>query len=112
MTINERIKEIMNKENLNFLSFGKQLGYSDVVVGNIVKGRNKPSYDFLNKLIQIFDWINAEWLLIGKGSMLKDPSQQSSSIEEFLKTENKTLNARIEELNREIGRLQNELKNK
>jgi len=56
--------------------------------------------------------INLDWLITGEGAMLKDTSSQSSSIEEFLRTENKILNARIEELNREIGRLENELKNK
>jgi len=70
-TINERIEQIMNYEKLNYLSFGKKISFSDVVVGNIVKGRNKPSFDFIEKISQTFDWINIDWLITGTGEMLK-----------------------------------------
>lgn len=65
-----RIKKIMEHLDLNFNSLGKELGYSDVVVGNIIKGRNKPSFDFINKLTQTFDWLNIVWVLTGNGEMI------------------------------------------
>lgn len=69
MTVNERIKEVMKTEGLNYNSLGKKLNTSDTTVRNIIKGRNKPGYDFLINIIQTFDWINTEWLITGKGKM-------------------------------------------
>ena len=51
-TIGKRIRLILEKTNKNYRTFGKLLGFSDVVVGNIIKGRNNPSFDFLLKLLQ------------------------------------------------------------
>jgi len=69
-TVGNRIKKIMDHLNLNYNSFSKELGYSDVVVGNVIKGRNKPSFDFVNKLTQTFDWVDVRWILTGQGEML------------------------------------------
>lgn len=49
-SIHTRTNEIMIKEGLNYRSFGAKLDYSDVVVSNIIKGRNKPSFDFIGTL--------------------------------------------------------------
>lgn len=40
-------------------------------VSHILAGRNKPSYDFIEKMLLAFPNINAEWLLLGKGDMYK-----------------------------------------
>ncbi len=70
-SVGDRIKDVMNKELMNYRSFGKKIGYSDVVVGNIIKNRNKPSFDFIFNLIQTYNWIDHTWLLTGRGKMLK-----------------------------------------
>ncbi len=70
-TIGKRIETVMNKELMNFRSFGKKIKISDVVVGNVIKGRNKPSFDFISAVLQTFDWINSDWLMTGRGEMLK-----------------------------------------
>jgi hypothetical protein len=73
-TINQRILKVMEHGKFNFSTMGLALNYSDVVIGNIIKGRNKPSFEFIEKLIQTFDWINHTWLLTGQGHMLKPES--------------------------------------
>jgi hypothetical protein len=37
-----------------------------------MSGRNKPSYDFLLKLLQRFPQINPDWLLLDRGPMYRD----------------------------------------
>lgn len=70
--INIRFAKIIDFKGLNTNSAGKKLNTSDVVIGNIVKGKNPPSYKIIKELLELFVDINPEWLLIGRGSMLRD----------------------------------------
>jgi len=78
--INERLRAIMNHYNYNYNSFGKELGYSDVAISKLLKGKNKPKFDFLQAILNRFPDISPEWLLTGKGEMLRDTEQKSMEI--------------------------------
>jgi len=80
-TINERFGLIMKKSNLNYRSFSKQVSSADTVIANIVKGRNKPSFDLLEKVIINFPFVDIKWLMTGKGEMLV---KQFSSVGEAM----------------------------
>lgn len=69
MTVNQRIKYLIEELGYNKNSFSKALGLSNnVTIGNIVSNRgNKPSFDVLERILQKFDSINTEWLMLGKG---------------------------------------------
>ncbi len=80
MDIIERIQQIINKEGLNVSSFAKRLGVVDQSIrGIVVQKRNKPGYEIIYKIVQTFDWVNAEWLITGKGEMEKTDSGQNQS---------------------------------
>lgn len=64
----------MSYKNLNYSSFGKLLGYSDVAISKIITGKNKPKFDLLNSILTKIPEINPEWLLTGKGEMLRGGS--------------------------------------
>lgn len=72
--VNDRIQYIIdNQYNENKKKFAESIGYSPQVVSNIVSGRkNKPSYDVLNAILSTNVYINSEWLLTGKGKMIKE----------------------------------------
>lgn len=64
--------ELLQSElRLNNNSFCNTIGVNPTIVHNIIKGRNKPGFDLLNKIILSFDNINAEWLMTGNGSVFK-----------------------------------------
>lgn len=72
MNIIERLQELINYEGLTVSAFARKIGVVDQTIrGIVVQKRNKPSFDILEKIIQTFDWIDAEWLLTGKGEMIK-----------------------------------------
>lgn len=73
LNINERILQIIvNQYNNNQKKFAESINYSAQVVFNIVSGRKtNPSFEVLSAIISTNDDINSEWLLTGKGSMLK-----------------------------------------
>lgn len=72
MTINNRIDLIIKHFGLNKNSFSNKIGVNPTVIHNIIKGRNAPSFDILNKIVLSFDNIDAGWLLTGEGSMLRE----------------------------------------
>lgn len=70
MTINDRVVSIMEHEEMTVASFARKLNIGDQTVRSVcVLRRNKPSFEFLSKIIQTFDWLNPRWLLTGEGSM-------------------------------------------
>lgn len=77
MEIVERIQKIMEKEGLNVASFARKVGVVDQTIrGIVVQRRNKPGFDLIVRILQTFVWVNAEWLILGVGEMLK-PEQEN-----------------------------------
>jgi len=68
----------MESEGITPAKFADVIGVQRSSISHILNGRNKPSYDFIIKILERFQGINAEWLLTGKGSMIK--SSLSSNI--------------------------------
>lgn len=84
MDIIERLQEIIAHEGLTTSAFARKIGVVDQTVrGIVVQKRNKPGFDMLVKILQTFDWVNAEWLITGKGEMIKSelPAKASDSPE-------------------------------
>lgn len=44
-------------------------------VTHVLKARNKPSFQFIEKMLQIYPEINAKWLLLGEGNMIEGISK-------------------------------------
>ncbi|HBG58225.1 MAG TPA: transcriptional regulator [Porphyromonadaceae bacterium] len=68
----DRIKLIMEKENLTPAKFADRLQINRAVISHILNGRNNPSLDVVTKILDDMHYINPEWLLKGTGSMYKD----------------------------------------
>jgi len=71
MTINNRIELIIKALGLNNNSFSIAIGVNPTVSHNIVKGRNAPSFELMNKIALSFDNIDMNWLITGEGEMLR-----------------------------------------
>lgn len=67
----DRIRLIMEKENLTPAKFADMLNINRAVISHILNGRNNPSLDVVTKILSDMDYINPEWLLNGKGNMYK-----------------------------------------
>jgi len=82
MTINDRVVAILEHEKLTVASFARRLNIGDQTVRSVcVLRRNRPSYEFLSKIIQTFDWVNPKWLLTGEGEMEISPSNEGEDSE-------------------------------
>jgi transcriptional regulator with XRE-family HTH domain len=92
MQINDRIANLITFLELNPSAFAEKIGVKAPVVYNIIKGRrNKPSYDLLLKILEVYTTINTSWLLKGEGEMWVDqlPDEEQHAV---------NLDARITEL--------------
>ncbi|MBE2246726.1 MAG: helix-turn-helix transcriptional regulator [Candidatus Competibacteraceae bacterium] len=69
MSISERIQAIMDGLGLHASQFADRLSIQRSSLSHFFTGRNKPGWDFLEKLSQAFPEVNIRWLLTGKGNM-------------------------------------------
>ena len=79
----ERISQIIDYYGIkNVNSFAKEyLGYdSSEKINRLKKENAKPSFEILNDISNKFEYINVEWLLTGRGNMLK--SEKAYTIED------------------------------
>jgi len=67
----ERLINMIEHYSLTSAGFADKIGVQRSSISHIISGRNKPSYDFIVKILENFTEINIEWLLTGKGRMLK-----------------------------------------
>lgn len=66
-TIVARVKVIIGHYGLSVSSFADHIGVQRSSVSHLLSGRNKPSLDFVMKLIKAYPEVNLYWLLEGKG---------------------------------------------
>ena len=102
--IKDRILKILTEENLSSSKFAEILQVQRSSISHILSGRNKPSLDFIQKVLKNFPTLNPDWLIIGKGEMYKQLLQQELVFDddkqkkpilpsENIKTEEKTINS-------------------
>jgi transcriptional regulator with XRE-family HTH domain len=67
----ERILEFLRRENKSSVHFAEEIGVQPSGISHILSGRNKPSLDFVIKMLEKYPFLSTEWLLFGKGTMYR-----------------------------------------
>ncbi len=75
-TFEERLQQFLDMEELSQAKFADTLGIQRGGLSHLLSGRNKPSYDFIVKLIASYPTLNSEWLLTGKGKPYKNQTDE------------------------------------
>ena len=78
-----RLNKILDFYDLSAASFADQIEVGRSSISHILSGRNKPSLDFVMKVVKNFPEVELYWLLNGKG---KFPSDSESPIEREINT--------------------------
>ena len=68
----DRILSIIKNFNLSPSDFAEEIGVQRSSISHLISGRNKPSLEFIKKILSRFPEINPEWILSGQGKMLKN----------------------------------------
>jgi len=69
IVMTDRIQLILKTLNLSPTRLADEIDVQRSSVSHILSGRNKPSLDFIMKLLSTYPEINSDWLLFGKGQM-------------------------------------------
>lgn len=71
----KRLEIILDYYSLNASSFADKIAVQRSSLSHLLSGRNKPSLDFILKIIAIFPEVDLYWILNGKGSFPKNMEQ-------------------------------------
>lgn len=76
----DRIKQIMDNEQLTPSAFADKLQLGRAVISHILTGRNNPSLDVVTRILSKMDYINSDWLISGNGEMYKSEREGQSTL--------------------------------
>ena len=76
----DRLSKFITAEGLTPSLLADEINVQRSGISHILSGRNYPSFDFLQKLLERFPKINAEWLILGQGSMYKSTEAKTSDL--------------------------------
>lgn len=68
--MNSRILQIIKSKNLTSAKFADEIGVQRSSISHVLSGRNKPSLEFIQKILKKYPDIDNSWLLSGKGNIL------------------------------------------
>jgi transcriptional regulator with XRE-family HTH domain len=98
----ERLEKIMKFHGLSASGFADKIGVQRSSISHILSGRNKPSLDFIMKVLSSFENVDLYWLLIGKGNF---PIDSNETQEINIKPESKPLISKLDVDKKEIDRV-------
>ena len=104
----ERLQKVIDFYSESASSFAEKIGVQRSSISHILSGRNKPSLDFVMKILHAYPEVELYWLMNGKGSFPRRPNISESPNSNTLKTNPKpqppNLNA-ISDSNSEIDKI-------
>lgn len=116
----EKLQKLMASEQLTASRFAELLGIQPSGVTHLLGGRNKPSFDLVQKILRRFPHINPDWLLLDSEQMYRadaeltndQPNQTSNevaetpvNVENISAAENTTISEGSTSTNNSIERL-------
>ncbi|GAB3574275.1 helix-turn-helix transcriptional regulator [Spirosoma luteolum] len=73
MTINDKIKQILIDRNFTPSYFADEIGVQRSSISHILSGRNRPSFDIIQKIIRRFPDLGYEWIMEEEPAVVSSP---------------------------------------
>ena len=73
----DRLEKVLQKYNLTAAKLAEILEVQPSSISHLLSGRNKPSFDFLQRFAAKMPQINVDWLITGNGNMTKVAVQKT-----------------------------------
>lgn len=73
----KRLELILDYYGLNASAFADKIGVQRSSMSHLLSGRNKPSLDFVLKILEVFPEVDLYWMLLGKGSFPKNNNESN-----------------------------------
>ncbi len=62
----KRLQKVMDDHQLSAAAFAEKLEVGRATISHLMSGRNKPSLDFIMKVISSFETVDLYWLIYGQ----------------------------------------------
>lgn len=93
----KNLEKIMEYYHINASVLADKMGIQRSGLSHILSGRNKPSLEFILKIISEFPDVDFYWLTLGEGSFPKSTTtNNSSSVKNLFTEEDKKPSLKIE----------------
>lgn len=66
----ERIAMLLRAKNLTPSQLADEIGVQRSGISHILNGRNKPSLDFIQRVIKRYPEVSIKWIMFGEGAMM------------------------------------------
>ncbi|MFT0715719.1 helix-turn-helix domain-containing protein [Flagellimonas lutimaris] len=76
-----RIETIISHLELTVSAFADEIGVQRSSLSHLLNGRNKPSLDFVMKLVDTYPQVDLYWFLKGEGNFPKTPEDRQIKID-------------------------------
>lgn len=73
----KRLEKILLHYGLSATAFSEKIAFNRSTISHLLSGRNKPSLEFVMKVVKTFEEVDLYWLLNGKGTF---PSTSNSQV--------------------------------
>ncbi|MGM0496843.1 MAG: helix-turn-helix domain-containing protein [Bacteroidota bacterium] len=93
----ERIQKLLHEYSISSTYLADKIGVQRSSISHLLSGRNKPGFDFIQKLLKNYPEINPNWLILGNGPMyvtknqatlpFSEAKEESSSRESNIRSE-------------------------
>ncbi|MDN6280347.1 MAG: helix-turn-helix domain-containing protein [Psychroflexus sp.] len=95
-----RLQKILTYYELTASSFAERIDVGRASISHILSGRNKPSLDFVMKIVKEFSEVELYWLINGKGHFPKStpvspPTEKAHSKKEEISVSQKTTSQKV-----------------
>lgn len=78
--MNERLRQFLTMEDLTPARFAEIMGIQRSGISHLLAGRNKPSFEFIQKMMTAFPDLSSEWLILGKGKPYKTSDKSAPDV--------------------------------
>ncbi len=68
----QRIRNLISAKNLTASAFADRIGVPRSTISHVLSGRNNPSLELVQKILDGFPDININWLIRGSGRMFSE----------------------------------------
>lgn len=92
----KRLEIIFDYYGLSASGFADKIGAQRSSLSHLLSGRNKPSLDFILKIIEVFPEVDLYWILNGKGNFPKSDEGEKSLPSATLFSESKVEDVKTE----------------
>jgi len=74
--ITDRVKKVLDVKNLTPSQLADAINVNRSRLSHILTGRNNPSLEIVQSILEEYPEINPDWMISGKGSMLRSDTEQ------------------------------------